>query len=306
MTTSDIGYHPTAYGDNVTGWDQIRFIYASSGTDGGTLDQFHIRRADSANSGARGAIFISSGRELLAQTQPFNGSKSEDWVSVDIGPSSITANTDYIVAVWFDESKQQMDRNNAGMGDDWNFYHYDSGRDYSADDSGDFSVNHNPLDADSNYDRTANFRLSMYLTYDVSNGGNGGTSTAGQRGDLNISGNNCSIDCWCSRWDVQDYSIIIETWLTKSELQDLRNSIRPGAVGELYKILGRPLYYDSSWDGSNTLKFTPDTNSHSTLYKMRGGVKLGYVKNITTSPLPGDSGWINVKLDCYISGSGKL
>lgn len=65
--------------------------------------------------------------------------------------------------------------------------------------------------------------------------------------DLNISGGNCSIECFCSRYDIQNYGFIVQTWLSKSDLQDLRNSIRPGATGELFKILGRPRFYDKSW-----------------------------------------------------------
>lgn len=124
--------------------------------------------------------------------------------------------------------------------------------------------------------------------------------------DLKISGSACDIDCRCSRWDVQDYSIIIETWLKKSDLQSLRNSITPGAVGELYKILGKPRYYDQTWSGDNTIKLTPDSTSYSNLYNMRDGDTLIFVKNITDSPLDGASGWMNVKIEGYISGQGAL
>jgi hypothetical protein len=121
--------------------------------------------------------------------------------------------------------------------------------------------------------------------------------------DLNISGSACSINCNCSRWSSDNYTFIIETWLKKSDYQDLRDSIRPGACGELYKILGRPYFVDKSWDGSNTLTFTPKAGSQ--LANMRSE-KLGYVRNITSSPLPGDKGHIFVKLDCFVSGMGDL
>lgn len=55
------------------------------------------------------------------------------------------------------------------------------------------------------------------------------------------------INCWCSRWDVDNYSIVAETWLKKNDLQTLRNNIRPGATKELYRILGRPRFTDTSW-----------------------------------------------------------
>lgn len=124
--------------------------------------------------------------------------------------------------------------------------------------------------------------------------------------DLIISGNSCYIKCKCSRWDVQNYNVIIETWLNKSNYEDLRDSVRPGAVGELYNILGRPRYYDKSWRSYNTLWIYPDTTSNSNLKNMRDGNTLIYVKNINSSPVAGASGWINIKIEGMISGQGAL
>jgi len=111
------------------------------------------------------------------------------------------------------------------------------------------------------------------------------------------------INCWCSRWDVQNYNVIAETWMKKADLQTLRANITPQAVGELYTILGRPRYYDSTWRGENTLMFSP--NSNFQLANMRNDV-LVYVKNITDTPVAGPSGWLNVKIEGMISGTGAL
>jgi len=111
------------------------------------------------------------------------------------------------------------------------------------------------------------------------------------------------IDCWCSRWDVQNYNVVMETWLKKSDLQTLRENITPQAVGELYTILGRPRYYDSTWTGDNTIKLVPTSDNQ--IAKMRGE-KLIYVKNISDSPVKGPSGWLNVKIEGMISGTGAL
>ena len=108
------------------------------------------------------------------------------------------------------------------------------------------------------------------------------------------------IDCDCSRWDVQNYSIIIETWLKKSQLQTLRNNITPGATGELYTILGKPKYYDKTWQGENTIKISPIDGS-STLDEMRSD-KLIYVKNISDNCVEGPKGWLSVKIEGSISG----
>ena len=121
--------------------------------------------------------------------------------------------------------------------------------------------------------------------------------------DITISGNACSIDCFCSRWDVQNYNVVAETWMKKSDLQSLRASITPQAVGELYTILGRPRFYDSTWSGENTLKLSP--NSNSQLDMMRSDV-LVFVKNISDTPITGPNGWLSVKIEGMISGTGAL
>lgn len=112
-----------------------------------------------------------------------------------------------------------------------------------------------------------------------------------------------SVDCWCSRWDVKDFSIVIETFLNKSDFQTIQDHTVPGAVGELYKVLGRPVYYDKTWNGENTLMFSPNTTAQSRLKSMREDTII-YVKNITSSPIEGSSGLIMVKIEGYISGTG--
>lgn len=108
------------------------------------------------------------------------------------------------------------------------------------------------------------------------------------------------VECNCSRWDQDNYGLTTEFWLTKSQLQTIRSNIRPGATGELFTILGRPTYYDKSWTGDNTLKLSPTNQSE--LEDMRSDTTI-YVRSISDSPVEGDTGWINVKIEGYISGS---
>ena len=112
------------------------------------------------------------------------------------------------------------------------------------------------------------------------------------------------IDCRCSRWDVSNYDVTVETWLKYNDLRLLLENVRPGAVGELYNILGRPRYYDRSWRGANTLRLLPtpssSTMSRSTLRKMRKETLI-YPKNITTSPVK-DTEWVSIKIEGSISG----
>ncbi|MBE3094408.1 MAG: hypothetical protein IMZ52_05205 [Actinobacteria bacterium] len=125
------------------------------------------------------------------------------------------------------------------------------------------------------------------------------------------------VEGWCTRWDVQDYDVIVSTFLSKADLQILKEHIRPGAVKELYKILGKPKFYDSSWQGFNTLLLVPNIHKkwnvfagydedekikpESSLNKMRNE-KTVFVKNITENPMGADTNFINIKLDCCISG----
>jgi hypothetical protein len=106
----------------------------------------------------------------------------------------------------------------------------------------------------------------------------------------------------CSRWDVNDYSVVIETWLKKRAYNDLNDNIRPGAVKELYKILGKPKYVDTSWQGKNTLRLYPVPGSTSKLNKMRREVLI-YPKSITSNPIKGPSGWIQIKIEGYTSSN---
>ena len=117
------------------------------------------------------------------------------------------------------------------------------------------------------------------------------------------------IDCRASRWDVSNYSVTVETWVTQSQLDLIRDNTTPGAVGELYTILGRPRYYDKTWSGENTLRLLPTQSSskmsESTLRNMRQETLI-YPKNITTHPIVGSNGWIEIKIEGMISGTNNL
>jgi len=97
------------------------------------------------------------------------------------------------------------------------------------------------------------------------------------------------IDCPCARWDEDNFSIVIETYLNKNQRDLLRNNIRPGAVAELYRILGKPVYYDTSF-GYNTITISPISGTQ--LANMRSGVTV-YVKNYSEKIL--DSNDFHVK-----------
>jgi hypothetical protein len=117
------------------------------------------------------------------------------------------------------------------------------------------------------------------------------------------------IDCRCSRWDSDNYQIILETWLKKSDLQLLIDNTTPGAVSELYNVLGKPFHYDKTWTADNTLRIVPVEESvsmrSSTLRAMRKPMVI-FPKNITYSPMKGANQWNLVKIEGFISGNQDL
>jgi len=126
--------------------------------------------------------------------------------------------------------------------------------------------------------------------------------------DLVISGNNCHILCWTKRWSVSNYSLTLETWMSKSDLQDLRNSVVPGASSELYSILGRKYFFDQTWQANNTIVLIPQDTTYGNLSMMRPE-KVVFVKSIVDNPCEGQmgrDGYLNVKLEFNPSGNQNL
>ena len=98
--------------------------------------------------------------------------------------------------------------------------------------------------------------------------------------DLIISGNTTNkpaggtqIDVWCSRWDRDKWTYTLEFWCTSSQREKLWKSVTPGAVEELYNILGVPSFYDATFSSGNTLTLTPKAGT--TLAGMRSGCSIG-------------------------------
>jgi hypothetical protein len=103
-------------------------------------------------------------------------------------------------------------------------------------------------------------------------------------------------DCHCTRFDISNYTVTVEIILNKDKLDDLLDNIVPGAVGELYVLLGKPKHYDSTWSNANTIILEPSSNIINTLKEMRDKYVV-YVKNISSSTIEGVSGRINVKIE---------
>ncbi len=107
-------------------------------------------------------------------------------------------------------------------------------------------------------------------------------------------------DCYCTRWDIDGHQIIVETFMTKTNLNNLRNNNTPGATHELHNILGSPTYVDSTWTDANTIRLLPIAGSN---LELKRSPKLVYIKNLSDSPLSSDTGFLHVKIEGNISGA---
>jgi hypothetical protein len=111
----------------------------------------------------------------------------------------------------------------------------------------------------------------------------------------------------CSMWNVTDYTLTVDTWLKEESVKILRQHMVPGAVGELYQILGRPTYYDKTWESKNTLILKPIPTSQrsrfSNLHLMRSDTVI-YPKTFTEHPIE-TTDWIEVKIDAYVSSNAN-
>lgn len=65
------------------------------------------------------------------------------------------------------------------------------------------------------------------------------------------------IDCWCTRWDENNWGLVAETFLGSSNRDNLFANVTPGAVRELYNILGTPKYIDTTYTSGNTIILEP-------------------------------------------------
>ena len=290
MSTDLIGRSGSS-GDSFNYTDTIIYHYDTA-TYTGTLSKMYVRGDSDWDPGekVRGAVYVSSTREIVAQTSEIDGAGTSGWNTANFGPSSITAGTTYIIAIWSDENGKYIYWTTGG-GKVW----YDTGRDYSDNDSGDFASTYQTLDSQTNYS-THSYGHFFYAQYNYFL----------HSKDMAIYYSSLSlgnfVDCWCNRWDHNNWNVVIETMMDKSDYQTLEANITPGAVGELYEILGSKVYYDMTWNGGNTIKLVPNEDfDTSTLGAMRDE-EIIYVKNISSTPLGSDSGLLNVKIEGYISG----
>ena len=86
------------------------------------------------------------------------------------------------------------------------------------------------------------------------------------------------IDCWCTRWDEDNWGVTFETFLGSGARNFLFDNVTPQAVIELYNILGTPTNIDLTFESGNTLIVEPISNYG--LSSLRQKRTIG-VKNIS-------------------------
>jgi len=65
------------------------------------------------------------------------------------------------------------------------------------------------------------------------------------------------IRCWNTRWDEGNWDVTIETFMDPCDRNYLMAHVTPGAVRELYNILGTPRFIDTTYSSSNSLIYEP-------------------------------------------------
>ena len=100
------------------------------------------------------------------------------------------------------------------------------------------------------------------------------------------------IQCWCTRFDEDNFSIVLETFLTSANRNLLFSHIVPGAQRELYNILGKPKFIDSTYSKENTLFLEPVSGYGLSSVRKSREVAC---KNASDTIITPD--WFNVKLE---------
>jgi len=102
------------------------------------------------------------------------------------------------------------------------------------------------------------------------------------------------IECFCNRWDEDNWSVIIETFMRSGARNELFTYVTPGAVKELYSILGDPYFIDTTYASANTLIFEPQHGFG--ISSLREKRMIG-VKNISDSFI--NPNYFNIKIEGY-------
>jgi len=103
---------------------------------------------------------------------------------------------------------------------------------------------------------------------------------------------NSYIDAPIKRWDEGNWNLTVETFLPSGARDSIFANVTPGAVSELYNILGTPKYIDTTYSSGNTLILEPQGGYG--LSSLREKRMIG-VKNISDTFINRE--YFNVKIE---------
>jgi hypothetical protein len=103
-----------------------------------------------------------------------------------------------------------------------------------------------------------------------------------------------SIDSSITRWDEGNWDIVIETFLNSSNRGKLFRHVTPGAVRELYNILGTPKYIDTTYSSSNTLIFEPQDGFGLSGVREKRTIAVKTIQDTFLNP-----DWFGIKIEGY-------
>ena len=110
---------------------------------------------------------------------------------------------------------------------------------------------------------------------------------------LYYSGSNY-IDIPVKRWDEGNWNITVETFVGSGNRETIFSNVTPGAVRELYNILGTPEFIDTTYNSGNTLVFEPIHGYGLSSLRQRRKIA---VKNISDTFL--NPNYFNIKIEGY-------
>ena len=102
------------------------------------------------------------------------------------------------------------------------------------------------------------------------------------------------IDCWCTRWDEGNWDVTFETFLGSGARNFLFQNVIPGAVRELYNILGTPNFIDTTYSSGNTIIIEPVSNYGLSSVRQRRMIGIKSISDTIINP-----DYISVKIEGY-------
>jgi len=270
--------------------NQIRGIITRC-TEDGTLDSFWVRSDDNWGSSmyGKGAVYLSSNGSytLVAQSDSIEGEGTIGWLNVNIGPSSISAGNDYLLFAWGDSSTPKEMMRDSEAGEQYWFRTESYTGDYRDldplepfNDPGGIWTGHG-----------SDWTLEMFTMYTPAPALDS-TPAASKIYYFPTKTTSGFVSVPITRWDEGNWDVTIESFMGGANRNTLFSNVTPGAVSELYNILGTPRFIDTTYKSSNTFVIEPQAGWGVSSVRQKRTIA---VKNISDNFLTKD--YFHVKIE---------